>query len=166
MNSTGYIRVKGRGMVQVENKPCITCGKDFTPSSTAKIHCSDACQRIARYAVQLTKARRFQKMTNDIKMASGCVDCGYRLHPWALQFDHIPDRGKKIMAVSKFTDPRKARKEMLKCEVRCANCHMIKTNERRMLLRALTPDEEKRISAIVERLVTFGTLTSVRKQRA
>jgi hypothetical protein len=158
--SYGYIRVKGRGLVRVAKIPCRVCGKDFAPSHPLKRYCSMSCQHVSRYAVQLTKARRLQKMVNDLKMESGCVDCGYRTHPWALQFDHIPNRGKKVLAISKFTDPRKAREEMKKCEVRCANCHMIKTQERRRMKRALTPEEEKRISAIVERLVSFGTLSS------
>ena len=158
--SYGYIRVDGRGLVRVEKRPCRVCGKEYPPTRANRKYCSLSCLHVAQYAVQLTTARRIQKMVNDHKMERGCIDCGYRVHPWALQFDHIPNRGKKIMAVSRFTDPRKAREEMKKCEVRCANCHMIKTQERRRMKRALTPDEEKRISAIVERLVSFGTLSS------
>lgn len=91
-------------------------------------------------------------------METGCVDCGYRLHPSALQFDHVPMKGRKIKEVSKFTDPKKMREEMKKCEIRCANCHFIKTMERRMMKRALTWEEEQDIETLVARLVTFGTL--------
>lgn len=62
---------------------------------------------------------------NKIKLTSGCVDCGYRGHPTALQFDHV--RGHKIRAVSEFTTLHGALAEAAKCAVRCAICHSIKT---------------------------------------
>ncbi len=92
------------------------------------------------------------------KMARGCIDCGYKLHPRALQFDRIPGRGKKVRDVSSFTNAEKMWLEIAKCEVRCANCHFIKTMERHRMKRALTLEQEMDIKAIVERLVTFGTL--------
>lgn len=63
---------------------------------------------------------------NKIKLDSGCVDCGYRGDPTALQFDHV--RGVKIKAVSQFSNLEKALAEAAKCEIRCANCHTVKTN--------------------------------------
>ncbi len=139
-------------------RPCAVCGQNFSPRHFAKKYCSIGCQNKARYAVQLTTARKLQALCNQIKMDQGCLDCGYKLHPAALQFDHIPGRGAKVKDVSRFTDAKKMRLEMLKCEVRCANCHFIKTMERRMMKRALTPEQERNIQMIVERLVTFGTL--------
>lgn len=150
LNTYGYIRVmKSR---------CFVCGKDFPAKTRAKRYCSESCLTKVRYAKQLTKARRMQALCNEIKMETGCVDCGYRLHPSALQFDHVPMKGRKIKEVSKFTDPKKMREEMKKCEIRCANCHFIKTMERRMMKRALTWEEEQDIETLVARLVTFGTL--------
>ena len=66
------------------------------------------------------------------KIESGCVDCGYNDDPVALDFDHV--RGEKLFGVG---DTRKGRalhlmvEEAEKCVVRCANCHRIKTRERR-----------------------------------
>lgn len=158
MADYGYIRVKGRGIVPVEKRPCIICGKLFAPPHRLRRYCSLSCENKIKYAIQLTTARKLQQVANAVKMEKGCLDCGYRLHPSALQFDHIPDRGKKLKAVSKFTDAKKMRAEMLKCEVRCANCHFIKTMERRLMKRALTPEQEYDIHAIVRRLVLAGTL--------
>lgn len=62
---------------------------------------------------------------NRRKLESGCVDCGYRGHPTALQFDHV--RGEKIAVVSSFNNLKAALAEAEKCEVRCANCHSIRT---------------------------------------
>jgi hypothetical protein len=64
-------------------------------------------------------------------LAHPCVDCGttdIRL----LEFDHI--EGQKINTISrmlaqKFSWPAISA-EIAKCEVRCANCHRIKTDER------------------------------------
>ena len=69
-----------------------------------------------------------------IKLAKGCVDCGYRDHAEALEFDHLPGYVKR-MNVSEMT--RFSRKtieaEIAKCEVVCANCHRVRTALRREL---------------------------------
>ncbi len=78
-------------------------------------------------------AARYRKTRRDrvdeIKLASGCVDCGYNDNARALHFDHI--NGKKVAAVSMLVTNRVPweviEEEILKCEVRCANCHSIKT---------------------------------------
>lgn len=63
-----------------------------------------------------------------MKMARGCVDCGFKDHPAALDFDHV--RGVKLLNVSAAKSIAQADAEIAKCEVRCANCHRIKTWER------------------------------------
>lgn len=76
--------------------------------------------------------QRNMLITNAIKMERGCADCGYRAHPAALHFDHLPGTT-KISEVS--TLARRGRADLLaeiaKCEVVCANCHAIRTAERR-----------------------------------
>jgi hypothetical protein len=78
----------------------------------------------------LPKLREF---TNRYKTFVGCVDCGYKENPVALQFDHV--RGEKTLAVSQMVSScyslKRIKEEIRKCEVRCANCHSIKTYERR-----------------------------------
>jgi hypothetical protein len=55
-----------------------------------------------------------------------CVDCGIA-DIRVLQFDHI-ERGPDIRRISKLIGTRnKLLAELEKCEVRCANCHMIRT---------------------------------------
>lgn len=65
-----------------------------------------------------------QDILNGIKMSSGCIDCGYRRHPIALHFDHV--RGEKTKEVSDFHTIAGMMAEVAKCDVRCANCHMIR----------------------------------------
>ena len=79
-----------------------------------------------------TKARRdrLRLWLNGVKIAAGCVDCGYNKHPAALDFDHV--RGPKLFCVgAKLTHGRRqVLDEIAKCVVRCANCHRIKTHDR------------------------------------
>jgi hypothetical protein len=78
------------------------------------------------------KAERVRKvrkpMVNSIKIESGCVDCGFNSHPEALQFDHI-DPSTKLFAIAKGLTRSWAAilAEIEKCEVRCANCHAIRS---------------------------------------
>jgi hypothetical protein len=75
------------------------------------------------------KRQAFRAELNKIKLERGCVDCGYKAHAYALDFDHI--RGTKKKSVSKCINMKSALEEIDKCEVRCSNCHRIKTLERR-----------------------------------
>ena len=70
------------------------------------------------------------------KTSLGCSDCGYRGHPAALQFDHI-DPETKLESLgwresrSKLTSRAKFERYLSHvqkyCEVRCANCHAVRT---------------------------------------
>jgi hypothetical protein len=62
------------------------------------------------------------------KTGRGCIDCGYNEHPAALDFDHV--RGEKLLNVSAAKSIAQAKAEIEKCEVRCANCHRLRTWER------------------------------------
>ena len=68
---------------------------------------------------------------NEIKLNSPCVDCGGTFHPVAMDFDHV--KGTKKYGISEMAGKRmpwdKIQKEIDKCELRCANCHRIKTYE-------------------------------------
>lgn len=72
---------------------------------------------------------------NNIKSNSGCVDC--HSSDWrVLDFDHV---GLKTFTFSKFVSSSKELKtnkdillrEIENCEIRCSNCHRIKTWERK-----------------------------------
>ena len=69
---------------------------------------------------------------NELKLEAGCADCGYRGHPAALDFDHLPGSSKirglaRMLLVSRAT----LLAEIAKCEIVCANCHRIRTWNRR-----------------------------------
>jgi hypothetical protein len=67
------------------------------------------------------------------KLDKGCADCGYDQHLAALHFDHLPGHG-KAGNLSRMTMCGRERllAEIAKCEVVCANCHAIRTYNRRL----------------------------------
>jgi len=105
-----------------EVKPFSDFHKKSEVKSGITAHCI-AC-------VQLKAAKRRKKI-GLLKMKYGCIDCGYNAHPAALHFDHI-DREKKDNNVGKLVYNKSLKRifrEIRKCEIRCANCHSIKTIE-------------------------------------
>jgi hypothetical protein len=73
------------------------------------------------------REKRYVKI-NAYKLARGCIDCGYNDDPRALDFDHrdpsLKVRGVAMMLTFSWA---KIVAELDKCDVRCANCHRIKT---------------------------------------
>lgn len=68
------------------------------------------------------------------KRRKGCIDCGYNKDPRALELDHRPGEVKiKTIASIMYSSWEAIKKEIAKCDVRCANCHAIRTHERKVL---------------------------------
>lgn len=84
------------------------------------------------------RRRRKEKraaIVNRYKCMKGCADCGIKgLPPYVYDLDHL-DPESKLDHVSVLINQVRPwniiRKEVLKCEVVCANCHRIRTEERR-----------------------------------
>ena len=93
----------------------------------------EARQLRAASVAKASKKRRAQlkSIVDEIKSNSPCVDCGGSFHPVAMDFDHV--RGTKKYGIAEMVGDRKSwdkiQKEIDKCELRCANCHRIKTYE-------------------------------------
>ena len=81
------------------------------------------------------KNRRLRKKKL-IKMLGGkCVDCNKRYNSCVIDFDHINTLEKSVGVCSILDHSwKKLFKEAKKCELRCANCHRIKTFENGELL--------------------------------
>lgn len=73
--------------------------------------------------------RRVQRNLAIIREAKQrpCVDCGGQFPSPAMHLDHV--RGQKHLPVARMKSYSEARirAEIAKCEVRCANCHAIRT---------------------------------------
>jgi hypothetical protein len=76
----------------------------------------------------------YQRLLIDIyKLSVGCADCGYSEHARALQFDHRVGSEKRgnIADMPGRYPTQTILSEIVKCDVRCSNCHAIETFERR-----------------------------------
>ena len=88
-------------------------------------------------------ALEVRQFINSIKLSTGCVICGYKKNTAVLHFDHIDpstkyrDKKGKIVGIAQMTaasgldSKEKSRysvktilKEIEKCRIVCANCHM------------------------------------------
>lgn len=77
------------------------------------------------------KADRLALKRRLVNMMGGCcVDCGYSSHLAALDFDHIDPKTKLFTVSSAIQTMSVAvcEAEAFKCEIRCANCHRVKTH--------------------------------------
>jgi hypothetical protein len=93
--------------------------------------------RIAKYnrgGFRDLRRRRIQEFINNQK-AVPCTDCNNRFHSVAMDFDHIPERGKKKFSISsgvvKMRSMNSIIAEISKCEVVCSNCHRVRTYNRK-----------------------------------
>lgn len=98
----------------------------------------DAERRLGDTGTLLSRVR-------SIKLYLGCADCGYAGRPEALDFDHLPEMEKCFdisTGCSKHTW-EEVKAEMSKCEVVCANCHRVRTADRRLAIHALLRESSK-----------------------
>jgi hypothetical protein len=104
--------------------------------------CRDCDQKRARKYFRLTRVRQLPKIkARQARIRAEvrekllvylidhpCVDCG-NTDPRVLEFDHV--RGKKVMSISDLIRYGRSWEvifvEIKKCQVRCANCHKIRT---------------------------------------
>lgn len=88
---------------------------------------ADPVKAAARKARDVAFRKKTRAWLAKYKIDRGCVDCGFKAHFAALQLDHCGEKSADI------ADCRSSVKRLLreiedgKCEVRCANCHSIKT---------------------------------------
>jgi len=121
-----------------DDHDCVYCneirgGPPPVPVIPAKV----VAQRAAATARKTAQRIENKKRLTAIKLERGCVDCGFNAHPDALHFDHREGVEKKFgLATCGSRLWSTILVELAKCEVRCANCHAIRTAQRRSLLTA------------------------------
>ena len=133
---------------------CLECSKTFFAKRQAK-YCGSQCKNKARGPREINKehrknylkkyhaglsedkreharamarerSRKLKKWINDYKVEKGCLDCGYKEHPVALDFDHMDGKTSHISNLKSISAVLEEI-ERHKCVVRCANCHRIKS---------------------------------------
>jgi len=88
------------------------------------------CVEAYRAYHRKSQGKRKERITQ-VKLDRGCADCGYKDHPAALDFDHVT--GEKLFEIGPAATRswESIEAEIEKCEVVCANCHRIRTYNRR-----------------------------------
>lgn len=117
---------------------CPKCGetkpaREFYRNQNRKSRRVHNCRKCENAASR----RRYQSRLDFIreyKLERGCADCGYKGHPAALEFDHLPQFEKKYtisQITARMAIPHEVvLEEIAKCEVVCANCHRVRTYAR------------------------------------
>ena len=79
----------------------------------------------------IVRSKAHRAILQRIKLERGCAECGYAEHPAALEFDHLPGEGKSFPLKEVHRALAKLLAETEKCDVVCANCHAVRTANRR-----------------------------------
>jgi hypothetical protein len=90
---------------------------------------------------------KMRKEIKELKLAQGCVKCGYKKNPDGLTFDHR-EEGKKLFNIAEFGthSVTEVRAEIKKCDIRCGTCHLLRnarrSRKRNMILLEVEVPEE------------------------
>jgi hypothetical protein len=112
----------------IDARVCIRCSVSQHPDSFIickglKINVCHQCERErSRHKRQVAF-----DYANSIKSVTPCADCGLTFDPCCMDFDHLPGYKKKYginRMCSNGTSICLIEKEIAKCEVVCAGCHM------------------------------------------
>ncbi|HET6915206.1 MAG TPA: hypothetical protein VFH56_03870 [Acidimicrobiales bacterium] len=143
----------------MSTKRCCTCGEsksitEFSKRARSKDGLQARCRQCFKLWHQANKeshnkqiharTRRIRaelmELIRQYLLEHPCVDCGCR-DLRVLEFDHVGEKVKDISRMVRLCrtwDTIKA--EIGQCEVRCANCHRLRTYERAGAARALWID--------------------------
>ena len=91
--------------------------------------------RASRARLMARKRERWEEIVqwhNELKASLPCVDCGGFFHHAAMTWDHLPGREKvnEVSNLRRFSR-NAVLAEIAKCELVCANCHAVRSFERR-----------------------------------
>jgi hypothetical protein len=107
--------------------------REFDSHPTLQIHDMGYKNKADKAAFDKRRKAGIDKFVRDYLESHPCVDCG---NPdiRVLEFDHV--RGKKLycIGVGGLKSIRLLKEEILKCYVRCANCHKIRHRSTKVVL--------------------------------
>jgi hypothetical protein len=106
---------------------CKVCRREFDAAYWQATKKHRMAKRRRRYADLMA-------WHNELKSRIPCADCRGSFHPAAMSWDHLPGSNKLDDVSSMFRRQLRMRTilvEIAKCELVCANCHAVRTFERR-----------------------------------
>jgi hypothetical protein len=113
---------------------CIDCSREYQRRHYKK----HADKYRARAAVRNEQRRAAVRRVFREAKARPCSDCGQRYPPFVMDFDHVEPETKRFTigrdGWNRIWSLIDIRREIAKCEIVCANCHRIRTHNRRGLL--------------------------------
>ncbi len=103
-------------------------GAEFREYLNANPEALEAQREYSRRNGAIQYAKRREWLV-EYKLSRGCIDCGYNANADALDLDH---RDGEVRVFTGFSNNLRRRWEVVlaevaKCDVRCRNCHAIKT---------------------------------------
>lgn len=106
---------------------CRTCQHAYH-----KAFYQENCEREKKRLLGHKKARKIKLSLFINKLKSNpCTDCGNTFPPICMDFDHLRDKSFNIGEVyARLTSEKTILEEIAKCELVCANCHRIRTQNR------------------------------------
>lgn len=91
--------------------------------------------KVKHNARRLVNGRRYrsfiQGKIDEFKRGKPCMDCGGVFPTYVMDFDHLSDKLFNIGGVAGKVSWEKVLQEIEKCELVCANCHRIRTHDRK-----------------------------------
>lgn len=91
---------------------------------------SNRSSEVKKHKQELQRSRKADivRTIGEYALSIWCIDCWYNENMAALQFDHLRDKKESVSNMAgHWYSIESIMKEIEKCEVRCANCHAIKT---------------------------------------
>lgn len=145
---TGVLGVPGVSANGVMRR-CAMCGLskpegEFHDSRTGQFSYCRACRRAydcryyhergraTRLGRQRARVRAARAWMASLKEGVACADCGQLFPAWVMHWDHLPGH-EKVACISELVGSRRrtiALAELKKCELVCANCHVLRTISR------------------------------------
>jgi hypothetical protein len=124
------------------SRGCYSSWRSVTPEQTRKRkreYWNRWSRTTGRESVNETarnRAREIRSYLIAVKETTPCADCGLSFPHYVMQFDHV---GMKKDTVSRLVTRGwgAVQRELEKCEAVCANCHCIRTWERRINRKAV-----------------------------
>ena len=106
--------------MDLHNKSCLICGKDFTPKPPAANN-RQCCYNCMPDGVQLTRGMFLAKIKEHL--GGRCIKCGYDKCLKALEFHHLDPSKKDFTISNDHFKLKEAVEEVKKCILICSNCH-------------------------------------------
>src|SRR6266581_4332245 len=105
---------------------CKTCRRSYD-------HAYHAATRPRRLQQNRARHEEIVRWCRSLKEGTPCTDCGGYFHHAAMAWDHLPGfvKSAEISRLVQQNSRGAILREILKCELVCANCHAVRSYERR-----------------------------------